>query len=417
MRILWLGHNLAYPPKGGPLQRNYNLLKEAAKHHEVHALVFDQPASRPSGVTPEHCVEALSKFCASVDWVPLPTDSFGIGRYWRAIGGLLTGVPYEFRWLRSRDMANRLQQLAGRFRFDVVHVDTLGLAPYVSFVPSAGTVLNHHDIESALVQRRAAAEQSLLWRMFWTREAANLLAAERQWCPLFHVNMVVSDDEGQLLKPSCRGSHIRVVPNGVDIRYFTPRPDPGGNRLLFCGRLDQLANKGAITFFFNSIWPQLSNQVKEIEIDVVGKNPPAWLRELSQTDPRVHVPGFVDDVRPYFKKATIFVCPIMDGGGTRLKILDALAMGMPIVSTTFAASGLALRDGAHLLIADTPETIIEQIIRLLGDTALRQRLSQEAVDVVGQTYSWDTIGHSLVAAYEVAVARRMEGPRNFPSAD
>jgi len=402
MRILWLGHNLAYPPKGGPLQRNYNLLKEASRLHEVHVLVFDQPASRPPGVEPEHCLEALSKFCASAEWVPLPADSLGIGRYWRAIGGLLTGDPYEFRWLRSREMAKRLQQLAGRIQFDVVHADTLGLAPYVSLVPSAGTVLNHHDIESALVRRRAASERSLLWRRFWTREAANLLAAERHWCPLFHVNMVVSDDEGELLKPSCRESRIHNVPNGVDIGYFTPRPDPGGTRLLFCGRLDQLANKGAITFFFNSIWPQLSDRVNEIEIDVVGKNPPAWLRELSQRDPRVHVPGFVDDVRPYFQKATIFVCPITDGGGTRLKILDALAMGMPIVSTTFAASGLALRDGTHLLIADTPEAIVEQIIRLLGDQALRQRLAQGAVDVVRQTYSWDTIGHSLVAAYEEA---------------
>ncbi len=408
MRILWLGHNLAYPPKGGPLQRNYNLLKEAAKYHEVHALVFDQPASRPPEVTPEHCVKALLNFCASVEWVPLPKDAWAIGRYGRALGGLLTGEPYEFRWLRSKEMAQRLQRLASRLQFDVVHIDTLGLSPYGSLVPSAGTVLNHHDIESALVQRRAASEPSLPWRVFWSREAAHLLAAERNWCPLFHVNMVVSDDEGQLLKPSCQESHIHVVPNGVDIGYFTPREDPGGTRLLFCGRLDQLANKGAITFFFNSIWPQLADRIKEIEIDVVGKNPPAWLRELSQRDSRVHVPGFVDDVRPYFQKATIFVCPITDGGGTRLKILDALAMGVPIVSTTFAASGLALRDGTHLLIADTPETIIGQIIRLLGDAALRRRLAQEAVDIVRRTYSWDTIGRSLVAAYEDATARRMK---------
>jgi Glycosyltransferase len=408
MRILWLGHNLAYPPKGGPLQRNYNLLREAAKHHEVHVLVFDQPASRPLGVTPEDCVEALLKFCASVDWVPLAKDSLGIGRYWRAFGGLVMREPYEFRWLRSKDMARRLQLLAGRFRFDVVHADTLGLAPYVPLIPRAGTVLNHHDIESALVQRRALNERSAVWRTFWTHEAAHLLAAERRWCPSFHVNMVVSDDEGQLLKPSCEESKICVVPNGVDVQYFTPRPDPGGNRLLFCGRLDQLANKGAITYFFNSIWPELSTRMMDLQIDIVGKNPPAWLIELSQRDPRVHVPGFVDDVRPYFQKATVFVCPITDGGGTRLKILDALAMGMPVVSTTFAASGLALHDAQHLLIADTPETFIERIVRLLSDKTLRQRLAQGALDVVTRTYSWDTIGHSLVKAYEDAAAKNMK---------
>ena len=405
MRILWLGHNLAYPPKGGPLQRNYNLLKEAAKSHEVHALLFDQPASRPASVSPEDCVNALLKFCASVDWVSLPKDPLGVGRYWRAGMAMLTGEPYEFRWLRSREMVSRLRCLVDRLHFDVVHADTLGLAPYVSLVPGAGTVLNHHDIESVLVQRRASSEPGLLWRKFWSLEAAHLLDAERRWCPLFDVNTVVSDDEGLLLQPLCGKSKICVVPNGVDVDYFTPRPDPGGTRLLFCGRLDQLADRGAITYFFDSIWPELSAKMKSIEIDVVGKNPPAWLSELSQRDSRVHVPGFVDDVRPYFQKATVFVCPIMDGGGTRLKILDALAMGMPVVSTTFAASGLALQHGKHLLMADTTETFVASTLRLLSDVVLRQNLAREGLDRVMQMYSWETIGDSLVHAYENAASR------------
>lgn len=411
MKIFWLGHNLAYPPKGGPLQRNYNLLREAAREHEVHALVFDQPASRPQGVTTQDCVEALAKFCASVDWVPLPTDSFG-GRYWRAINGLVTGEPYEFRWLRSKQMVEKLQRLIERVHFDVVHADTLGLSPYVRYIPHAGTVLNHHDIESELVRRRALHERNVLWRAFWSQEAAHLLAAEKRWCPTFDVNVVVSNDEGQVVKDSCGDSAICVVPNGVDVQYFTPRPDPGGARLLFCGRLDQLANRGAITYFFKSIWPELSSRVKHLEIDVVGKNPPTWLLELSQRDQRVHVPGFVDDVRPYFQKATVFVCPITDGGGTRLKILDALAMGMPIVSTTFAASGLTLRDGEHVLLADTPEAYIKQVINVLSSMELRRKLAQRGWDIVQQTYSWVTIGHSLMAAYEQAAMRKVSGLRS-----
>lgn len=405
MRILWLGHNLAYPPKGGPLQRNYNLLKEAAKHHEVHVLVFDQPASRPRGVTPQDCVTALSKFCASVDWVPLSRDSLGMSRYSRALGALVTGEPYEFRWLRSKDMARRVQGLAGRVRFDVVHTDTLGLASYIPLIPHVGKVLNHHDIQSVLVQRRALSKSSLVWRKFWSYEAAHLLAAERRWCPQFNVNMVVSDDEGHLVRPSCGGSKICVVPNGVDIGYFTPRPDPGGHRLLFCGRLDQLANKGAISYFFDSIWPELSASMKDLQIDVVGKNPPSWLLELSQRDSRVKVPGFVDDVRPYFQKATVFVCPITDGGGTRLKILDALAMGMPVVTTTFAASGLALLDGQHLLMADTSHDFIQKTMRLLSDKILRQLLAGNALGVIRQIYSWETIGQSLVKAYAEAAGK------------
>lgn len=414
MRVLWLGHNLAYPPKGGPLQRNYNLLREAAKYHEVHVLVFDQPASRPRGVAPEECAQALLKFCASVEWVSLPNDYLGIARYCRAAGGLVTGEPYEFRWLRSKVMMSRLKHLVGRLQFDVLHVDTLGLAPYASLVPLVGTVLNHHDIESALVQRRAANEHSVVWRAFWSQEAAHLLAAERRWCPTFHVNTVVSDDESQLVKSSCGKSHICVVPNGVDVSYFTPRQDPGGSRLLFCGRLDQLANKGAITYFFNDIWPHLSNKVKNLTIDVVGKNPPAWLRELSERDPRVQVPGFVDDVRPYFKKSTLFVCPITDGGGTRLKMLDALAMGVPIVSTTFAASGLALRNGQHLLLADTVEEFIESISRLIFDKVLRESIARRGLEIVTQLYCWETIGRDLSRAYEEAVRREVTDRRQGP---
>lgn len=415
MRVLWLGHNLAYPPKGGPLQRNYNLLREAAKFHEVHVLVFDQPASRPIGVTPEDCVEALLQFCASVEWVSLPKDYLGIARYCRAAGGIMVGEPYEFRWLRSKVMKSRLEQLVGRLQFDVLHVDTLGLAPYASLVPMVGTVLNHHDIESALVQRRAANERNVVWSAFWSQEAAHLLVAERRWCPRFHVNMVVSDDESQLVQSSCGESKICVVPNGVDVNYFTPRQDPGGSRLLFCGRLDQLANKGAITYFFNAIWPRISKKLKDLTIDVVGKNPPPWLRELSLRDPRVQVPGFVEDVRPYFKKATVFVCPITDGGGTRLKMLDALAMGMPIVSTTFAASGLALQNGQHLLLADTVEQFIESISRLLSDKVLRERIARSGLEVVTQLYCWETIGQRLLGAYEEAARRKIPGTWEGPS--
>ena len=132
--------------------------------------------------------------------------------------------------------------------------------------------------------------------------------------------------------------------------------------------------------------------MKYLEIDVVGKNPPAWLVELSQRDQRVHVPGFVDDVRPYFQNATVFVCPITDGGGTRLKILDALAMGMPIVSTTFAASGLGLCDQQHLLMADTSEAFTNKTVQLLSNRAQRVQLASVGREIVMSTYSWEVIG-------------------------
>ncbi|MDQ3230776.1 MAG: glycosyltransferase family 4 protein, partial [Pseudobdellovibrionaceae bacterium] len=129
---------------------------------------------------------------------------------------------------------------------------------------------------------------------------------------------------------------------------------------------------------------------------------------LSRRDSRVHVPGFVDDVRPYFQKSTVFVCPITDGGGTRLKILDALAMGMPVVSTTFAASGLDLVQNKHLLLADNPEAFMDAILRLFRNDALRQALSIGGRDIVASTYSWEVVGKKLRDAYTVA---RQSGSR------
>ena len=130
-----------------------------------------------------------------------------------------------------------------------------------------------------------------------------------------------------------------VVPNGTDIEYFTPRSDPGGTTLLFCGGLDWYPNVSAVRFLFDEIWPRLVYELTNVEIYIVGRNPPNWLRQLSLKDNRIHVIGFVEDPRPYFRKATAYVCPIKDGGGTRLKILDALAMGVPFLVRPLLVQG------------------------------------------------------------------------------
>lgn len=399
MKILWIGHNLAYPPKGGPLQRNYNLLREAAKKCEVHMLAFDQPASRPSNLTPQDCVHALRSFCSTVDWVPLAA---GGKRYWLALRGLASNDPFEFQWLKSRLMKAKLQRLLQRVDFDVVHFDTLGLAQFGHLVRNSGTVLNHHDVQSSLIARRATIESRFLRRQYWKLESKKLRRAEQQWCPRFGVNLAVSREDEKILIDSAPQIKSRVVPNGVDTDYFTCRPDPGGRTLLFCGSLDMYPSIDAMSYFFNAIWPTLISRQQDIEICVVGRKPPTWLTQLSAKDHRIQVPGFVDDVRPYFRKATALVCPVRDGGGTRLKILDSLAMGVPVIATSFASSGLHLEHEKHLLSADTPDDFVRSVEQVLSNKALRERLANAGVEVVNRHYSWNVIGQSLIEAYDAA---------------
>ncbi len=403
MQLLWVGHNLAYPPVRGVLQRNYNLLREAAKESEVHVLAFDQPPTRPAGVSAEDCAEALRNFCAHVECVPL-ANGVSKSPYWLGLRGLLSRNAYDLNWLASHAMAARLQRTVDRAKFDAIHFDTLGLAQYGPLVSGVGTALNHHNIESAMMGHRAASETRHLRRQYWRWEAKKLLRAEREYCPRFSVNLVVSPEDGEILAGHVPGVQAKVVANGVDTEYFTPRADPGGNTLLFCGGLDWYPNGEAMAYFFDQIWPLLTRRLPDSRVVVVGRKPPKWLMQLGDSDRRVHVTGFVDDVRPYFREATAYICPIRVGGGTRLKILDALAMGMPLIGTTFACSGISVQDEKHVLLADTPEAFVNQVLRVLADPVLRANLASQGRDLVCQDYSWPVVGRSLLLAYREAAS-------------
>ncbi|MDP3091159.1 MAG: glycosyltransferase family 4 protein [Nitrospira sp.] len=402
MKVLWLGHNIGYPPKGGALQRNYNLIREVASQCELHLLAFDQPVTRPVHITPEDCVAALSKFCASVDWVPLRQSSLLRSRYGLAIQGLVSREPYDFLWLKSEEMARKLTRAVKEFAPDVIHFDALGLAQYHHLAGHAGTILTHHDVESSKIGVRAKKAANPLLRRYFELESLKLASAEQEWCPRFGANVVVSEDEGAVLSRVCPGLGIRVVPNGVDTSYFTPRRDPGGNSILFCGSMDMHPNQEAMEYFLQKIWPRLSAHSPDVNLCVAGRNPPEWLVQLGRSDARIHITGFVDDVRSYFQKAAVCICPILSGGGTRLKILDSLAMGVPVVATSFAASGLSLRHNEHLLLADSEDEFARAILELLGDQALRVRLSRAGADRVHEVYSWAVVAKALIEAYEFA---------------
>jgi glycosyltransferase involved in cell wall biosynthesis len=318
----------------------------------------------------------------------------------------MTGEPYDLAWLRSAEMADKLRKMVERVSPDVVHVDALGLAQYLPAIGSSGSVLNHHDVESCKIELRAKKERNLFLRSYFELEARKLAAAERKWCPQFNVNAVVSEEEGAVLSRACPGLRVRVVPNGVDTEYFTPRADPGTRTILFCGSMDMHPNQEAMEYFLRQIWPRVVAQAPDVNLQVVGRKPPEWLNEVAKKDPRIQVTGFVDDVREYFQKAAVCICPILSGGGTRLKILDSLAMGVPVVATSFAASGLSLGHDEHLLLADTEEQFAEYALHLLSDLSLRSRLASAGAERVNQVYSWTVVGQTLMDAYDIAYKNR-----------
>jgi glycosyltransferase involved in cell wall biosynthesis len=267
-----------------------------------------------------------------------------------------------------------------------------------------------------MMRRRAAGENSWLNRLYLEREAGKLERFEQQQCRRAAVNLVVSELDAARLREIAPGAEVRVVENGTDPSFFAPpaecQPEP--RSLVFAGGMNWYPNCDAVLYFLRGIWPLLTRDPEPRTWTVVGQDPPGVLLEAARRDPGIRVMGFVDDVRPHLHSAQIYVCPIRKGGGTRLKVLDALASGTPLVSTRMAVEGLDLMEGTHYLGAEEPADFVAQIRRLDSDPGLRQRLSTSGKDIVLRRYSWSGIGERLLDAYRFACATagsREDSPR------
>ena len=404
MKILWLSHFIPYPPKGGALQRSHNLLKQTAKRHEVHIVSLNQKNNLSTPETIEEATDFLKKICERVEIYPIKSDKSKI--HWSIMTTLsfFSSFPYDINWLYNKEMFLFLNNLSKQEKYDLIHVDTAGMFQYVPpflFIP---IVLNHHNIESHMMIRRFENENNILKRFYFKKEAIKLKKFERHICPKCDVNIVVSDLDGFRLKEIVGNVRITVVTNGVDLEYFRPQKIGGINDggLIFAGPMDWYPNRAAVLFFLSEIWPKLMKDNPHRPITIVGKNPPKELLNAA-CHSRISAPGFVEDVRPYIDCAKIYICPIKNGGGTRLKILDALAMGKPLVATGLAVEGLDLVDGDHYLRAENASEFVEQIKRIENDGDLYNRLALSGRRFVENRYSWEIIGEKMEEAYREAI--------------
>ena len=405
MRILFVTQIVPYPPHGGVLQRGYNLLRELGRVHEVHLLAFHHPDELPPGEALDHSRRELGVFCQSVEYFDLWPKKSVAHKFLGLALAAFHPQPFSVLAQRNRHLARRISDFCNSASPpDIVHLDTVALAPYAAHCGGVPAVLTHHNIESQLMRRRAEYETGQLRRAYVRMQASRLRGYEASVCGHFPLNITVSDADAALLGEICPGVHVQVVSNGVDTEYFRPVRDRETPAVVFTGGMNMFANRDAVEWFLDAVWPLIKARRPDTQFFAIGQRPSQRVLEAAKCDPSVLAPGHVADVRPWVQKAAVYVVPMRVGGGTRLKVVDAMAQGKAIVSTTLGTEGIDAAAGTHFLNADDPRSFADTVLGLLADPDKRRRLGDAARRQAEARYAWPILGQRLSEAYERVVA-------------
>ena len=407
MRILFLTPQLPYPPRQGTQIRNFHLLRAASSTHEVDLLSFARPGEAFSGTGP------LRELCGEVQLIPAPLRT----RQERVRTLVASPDPDMAHRLRSEGLAAMLRAMLERGRYDAVQVAGIEMARYIPIVrktvPGTRVVFDDHNAEYLLQGR--AAEVDAHHPPSWPKAVYSLIqwrklrSYEARLCRVADAVLAVSEDDAAAIRSLGGTAPVFVVPNGVDTEYYRPNPSqsPRPATLLFTGTMDFRPNVDAVRWFVADVLPLLAERRPDVRLDIVGRSPAPAVQRLASS--AVSVTGAVDDVRPYFERASLYVVPMRMGGGVRLKILEALAMGLPLVSTSMGAEGAGLTHGKELLIADTAAQFAQAILSLLDDPALRTRLAKAGRETARARFEWGRIAPRLLDVYR-GILEQVEPP-------
>jgi sugar transferase (PEP-CTERM/EpsH1 system associated) len=393
VRILWLKTELLHPVDKGGKIRTFHMLKELKREHHVTYLTLDDGAASPDAR------ERAAEYCHELVRVPHRTRAkFSAGFYADLARNLISPLPYFMQKYVSPEMRREIAARAGGGGFDVIVCDFLVPSVNMPATPApCATVLFQHNVEAMIWRRHFEVQKHPARKAYLYNQWRKAWAFERDACRRFDHVVAVSREDAETMRREYGLERVDDVPTGVDVDYFQPRGDapPDPHNLVFTGSMDWLPNEDAICYFTEQIMPRIKQSVPGVTLTVVGRNPYPHLLALAQRDPSVVVTGRVDDVRPYMERAAAYVVPLRIGGGTRLKIYEAMAMAKPIVSTAVGAEGLPVRDERELLLADTPDAFAASVVRLLTAPDFAQALGQRASAVVRERFGWARVAASF----------------------
>jgi glycosyltransferase involved in cell wall biosynthesis len=399
MRVLFLSRWFPYPADNGSRIRILNLIRRLAIRHEIGLLSFTSNLVRP-----EH-LAALRSWCAHIETVPYQAYR-PMSR--RALAGFLDGRPRSVVDTFSHELAAQAVRLARDWTPDLVLASQIDMAPYALSLKCRARVLEELELNALYhVFARARGLKRLRAGLTWWKLARYV----RQILAAFDLCTVVSESERQrVLAAAPAARRVEVVPNGLDLAdYREDYGSPEAETLIYAGALTYSANFDAVHYFLREIYPRILASCPNVRFTVTGSLEGVPVQRLPRL-PGLKLTGYLDDIRPAIARSWVSVVPLREGGGTRLKILESLALGTPVVTTGKGAEGLNLLHGREVLIADTPEQFADAVQALLADPQLRERLSREGRQAVAARYDWRSIGNRLDHLLEEIVATAPASP-------
>jgi sugar transferase (PEP-CTERM/EpsH1 system associated) len=395
MKILWVKTDFLHPTTKGGHIRTLEILKRLHARHEIHYVAFDDPAN-PEG--PQRSSEYCSRAYPVRHSVPRKDSPAFLAQL---AAGLIEPLPVTISRCRSAAMRRRIQRLLAEQSFDRLVCDFL--APAANIPRLSDWVLFQHNVESAIWRRHAEHAPDPVRRAYLRLQATRMRAYEERVCREAAEIVAVSRQDASTMRRWYRVSRVAVVPTGVDVEYFSgPSPVPRVADLVFVGSMDWLPNVDGVTWFVREVLPRLRNRHPDCTVAIVGRSPDRAVAGLAARDPRILVTGTVDDVRPYLWGSSVAIVPLRIGGGTRLKIYEAMAAGVPVVSTVLGAEGLDVSSPRNIRLADNPDEFAAACADLLEGAEARARQARAARELVHSRCSWE----AAAGAFEEILERR-----------
>jgi len=395
MKILWLNAGLLLPlDKGGKL-RTWNVMRHLAAHHDITYLSFEDSTQTDTDR------RGMREVCSRLETVPRSDPAKGTWRFYAdAAGYVVDSTPYAVAKYRSPEYRRKVEELLARERFDAVVCDFL---PPIVNLPEripCPSILFTHNVEAEIWRRHAEQAANPLSRYLLTQQWKRMLRFESAALSRFDLVLAVSQaDAGTFarLYPESLRRPVHVVQTGVETDYFVPRGVPARSHMVFTGSMDWLPNEDGMTYFCREILPMIRAAEAAATLSIIGRSPTPAVRKLAEI-PGVEVTGRVDDVRPHVAQGAVYVVPLRIGGGTRLKIFEAMSMGKAVVSTAVGAEGLPVTSGRDIEIADDPSAFADAVVRLMRDVTARRAIEAAARKLVVEKYDWSAVAEDFERA-------------------